>query len=89
MKAKNLFKTWGAFVLLNILTVLVYEFGWASDGYQYYLAILGTLTTIAAGWILFKAGLNWLSVLVIFIGLLIGQWWFLESVLMYSFISTK
>lgn len=76
-----LLKTCGPFAILSLSTLLVYELAWATDGYQLYLGMLGALSVIAAAWVLFNTGLNWSSSLVILIGLLAGQWWFLEGLL--------
>lgn len=84
MKFQNLLKTWGPFILLTLLTMLVYEFAWASDDYQRYLAVTGVLCVVAAAWVIYSTGFNWRSALFVLIGLLAGQWWFLESLLMQA-----
>jgi hypothetical protein len=82
MIAKNSDLSWAMFCLLTILTSLVYEFGWAADNYQIYLSLLGIASLISATWLLFTVRLNWFSVLLVLIGLLAGQWWFAQGVLM-------
>ena len=82
MKVKSLLKTWGLFFILSLSTLLVYGTAWATDNYQLYLGGLGIASLIAAGWVLKNTGLSWSASLFIIIGLLVGQWWFIEGLLM-------
>lgn len=75
---------WAIFFLLAMLTALVYEFGWATDDYQLYLGVLGIVSLISAISVLLSTRLNWPSVILILMGLLVGQWWFIQGALMQA-----
>lgn len=72
---------WGLFTATALLSQLVFQFGWTSTQYEVYLAMSGVLSLAAALWLLLKLKRRWTSYLLVFLGLVVGQWWFVEGVL--------
>jgi cytochrome c biogenesis factor len=74
-------KAWGLFFTIVVLTKFVYLHGWFSDYYDFYLAALAITSVFLAIWILWKKSCTWKSILFITAGLIFGQWWFVEGIL--------
>lgn len=76
---------WTVFALISVLTPVVYSKAWAVPGY---LAILSGLAIAAA--LLGAAALrfnrfNVWSVLAVLAGLILGQWWVIQYLILMGF----
>ena len=68
---------WIVFGLTSILTWVVYLKLWMMPSYHVLLALLGVASVCLGLW-LATTHFVWRSVLLVVIGLVIGQWWLLE-----------
>jgi hypothetical protein len=72
---------WGAFGASAVATLLTYHFGYALPGWFLWL-ILEAILSIALGiWVLRLARYRRVAVVLVVLGLLIGQWWLLMSLI--------
>jgi len=71
---------WGPFAASSLLTLLVYGTLWSEKWYWVCLSILGIICCVLAVRILIMTGLRAWPVVGIFFGLLIGQWWLVELI---------
>lgn len=69
------------FVVAASLTWLAYSQAWMIGPYYLLLSALGFLSVGLGIWVVLMHGLDWRSVLLVVVGLLIGQWWFIEIVI--------
>lgn len=78
MRAKPAAVVWAAFLLSVILTWIVYFGAWMAGSYYLILSILGIISVLAGLWVLIANRFAWRSVILVVLGLVIGQWWFIE-----------
>jgi len=76
--------SWFSFCALIVLTRLVDSL-WRFDWWEVVLSILAILSTINAAIIIYIEGVRPVPVGLVIFGLIFGQWWLVESVLMISF----
>lgn len=69
---------WSPFVIVSLLTFLVHETAWAVGPYWKLLSLGGVLSSILAVRIVAHTGLRLRPVVFVVIGLIVGQWWFIE-----------
>lgn len=69
---------WGAFWLSAILTWVIYSGGWMMASYHVALSVLAIISACLAFWILKTNPFAWSSVALIVLGLVVGQWWLVE-----------
>ncbi|MBW9265916.1 MAG: hypothetical protein K1565_10325 [Candidatus Thiodiazotropha sp. (ex. Lucinisca nassula)] len=80
--SKKQLALWGSFILLEVVTLLVYSNMWMKDWYYYLLAGLGVISILLAYLIISKQEKYiGLTIFLVVIGIGIGQWWFLEGLL--------
>lgn len=80
---------WTTFVVAAVLTWLVYLQGWMIGPYYLLLSVLGLLNVGLGIWVVLMHGVGWRSVLLVIAGLLVGQWWFVQSVLVQGIWSIR
>lgn len=78
-------KPWVPFVFASVLTFLVYKTLWASDWYYAYLSLLGVLSAVMAARLFLQTGIERWPVAGVTIGLLFGQWWLVEALILRAF----
>jgi hypothetical protein len=78
-------RLWGPFVCASLLTFLAYKTFWAAERYYLFLSLLGILSCFFAVMVLKRTGRTWSAVAGVTIGLLIGQWWFVENLILRAF----
>lgn len=78
-------RLWGGFVCASLLTVWTYKTFWAAERYYLFLSLLGILSCFFAITVLKKTGPKWGAVAGVTIGLLVGQWWFVENLILRAF----
>lgn len=76
---------WALFVCVSLLTWTAYKTLWASEFYWVYLSCLGVLSICLGLMVLRKAEWGLLSVIGVVGGLLLGQWWFVQVVILRLF----
>ncbi len=69
---------WGAFTVASLLTAIVYATLWSEKWYWVILSILGISSVVLAVMVLKRSGFIYWAVAGVALGLLIGQWWFVE-----------
>lgn len=79
---------WAVFWLTAILTWFVYSGGWMMVSYHVALSVLGIISACLAFWIL-KTNRTWRSVILVVLGLVVGQWWLVEMSIMYVLWSVR
>ena len=70
--------SWLIFVACSTLTWLIYFFMTSFGRYYEVLPILGALTLGIGVWVLQENGWTHRAMSIVALGLLLGQWWFLE-----------
>lgn len=76
---------WAAFVILTIATILTDQFFWMYGWYFLLLKALGVGSVMISFLILRQeTRRNIISITAIIIGIVVGQWWFLELVVVRS-----
>jgi len=79
MKFKPTPLIWVAFTVASLLTVVVYATLWSEKWYVEMLSILGICSCALAAVALKLSNFRFWAVAGIAFGVLIGQWWFVES----------
>ena len=79
MKKVTGFAWWGAFALCNGLTWVAYIRLWMRPDYTLILGGAGAITVVVAAALLLASRNRHRDMLLIVIGLLIGQWWLMET----------
>ena len=79
MTLKSQLALWAPFAIASLLTSIVYTTLWTIGWYWVLLSLLGVLSGILAARILVHTGppRRW-SVAGVTVGLILGQWWFIE-----------
>lgn len=70
------------FAFASVFTGLAYATLWATEGYWLYLSLLGALSAVFATMILRQTGLKLLPTLLVAVGLLVGQWWLVQILIL-------
>lgn len=76
------FALWAPFVIASLLTSITYTALWEIGRYWALLSLLGVLSGALAARILARANSSRWSVSFVVLGLILGQWWFIEFVTM-------
>lgn len=76
---------WSLFALTSVLTPVVYKTAYALSAYSVVLSCLGIAAIVFAGLALRHTGLKAWSVAVVAGGLVIGQWWFIQIIVLQAF----
>jgi hypothetical protein len=84
--AKNLI-IWGLFALASLATVLTYNVLWLETNYFTWLPWLGFGSLILGIIVLIFTSLNRWSVTIVVLGLLVGQWWYVKSLIVLVFMA--
>lgn len=69
---------WVVFLLSAIVTWLVYLYAWTVGPYYLLLSVLGITSLCLGLWVLKQSRFVWHSTVLVVLGLIIGQWWLLE-----------
>jgi hypothetical protein len=77
-------KIWLAFVIVSITTPVVYKTAYAIPGFLVILGLLAVCATALAVMALRTSGVHVWSVIAALVGLVIGQWWLIESALVLA-----
>lgn len=77
-----MFIIWAPFAIASALTFLVYRSLWALEWYWTVLSLLGGVCGILAIRILRQTGLHPWPILGVVVGLLVGQWWFIQTMVL-------
>ena len=80
-KFRAAFILWGPFAGSSILTAVVYETLWSTEWYWVYLSLLGILSVALAGIILFQTGMKRWPIIIVSLGLLCGQFWYVKRLI--------
>jgi hypothetical protein len=84
MNTKKQIIMWVAFWLFAVLTWVVYSGLWMKGWYYLALSALGIISLFLAIGILATKGRTCRSIILIVLGLVIGQWWLIESLAMMA-----
>ena len=76
---------WAFFIGTSLLTSIAYWTLWATSWYWTLLSILGVLSGILAAKILLLTGLKHRPIIGVAMGLLLGQWWFVVTLITQIF----
>jgi hypothetical protein len=82
-RAKNL-AMWTLFTVASLVTVLTYNVVWIESNYFTWLPWLGLLSFLFGILVLGITGPNRWSVTVVIAGLIIGQWWFVKTLIVFA-----
>jgi hypothetical protein len=77
-------KIWIAFLVVSIITPVVYKTAYATPGYLVVLGLLAIVATALAVMGLRTSGVHVWSVTAALVGLVIGQWWLIQSALVLA-----
>jgi hypothetical protein len=72
---------WLPFWVTSVIAFSVYKALWAIDSYWALLSILGILSCILAIRVIIYTGLNFRALALVIAGLVLGQWWFIEIII--------
>jgi hypothetical protein len=72
---------WLPFWATSLTAFWVYKALWAIDSYWELLSILGILSCILAIRVIWYTGLNFRPLALVIGGLVLGQWWFIEIII--------
>jgi hypothetical protein len=75
---------WIAFLLVTIITPTVYKTAYAMPGYFAVLVSLAVIATVLGVVTLRVSGVHVWSIVAVLIGLVIGQWWLIKSILVLA-----
>lgn len=89
MNLKSLLSIWLPFAATSLLTLLIYTTLWAIGSYWALLSIFGIFCGVFAARIIARTGLRWWPVVWVAVGLIIGQWWLIELMIMQLFWKSK
>lgn len=78
-------KLWGPFACASCLTILASKTLWNTSSYYTYLSLLGVVSVLLAARLLFQAGTKVRPMAGVITGLLVGQWWFVQSLINRAF----
>ena len=73
---------WVPFVVASVATVVAHNTLWATDWYRGYLAAFGVLCCVLGVVVLAKTGTRRWSIAGVIVGLLIGQWWLIQILIL-------
>ncbi len=76
---------WVPFALSSLGTSIAYRTLWRTEWYWIYLSLLGVLSLFFAALVLKRCGFKFLPLAGVIVGLLLGQWWFIQSVILQMF----
>lgn len=76
---------WALFCGASLLTWAAYKTLWGTEWYLIYLSLLSTLSAGLAIAVLRQAGFRLLPLAGVVVGLLVGQWWFVQAVILRLF----
>jgi hypothetical protein len=71
---------WSSYLIASLLTLLVYETAWEVRSYWMLLSLCGLLSSILAVKIVVHTGLRLWPILLVSLGLVVGQWWFIKFI---------
>jgi hypothetical protein len=74
-------KLWGPFACASCLTILASKTLWSTSSYYTYLSLLGVMSVLLAARLLFQTGTKVWPMAGVVTGLLVGQWWFVQSLI--------
>jgi hypothetical protein len=80
---------WAIFWLFTILTQLASARLWMLASYELVLSALAIISAGLGLWILITNRFAWRSVILVVLGLIVGQWWLVESLTMMAFWSIR
>lgn len=72
---------WTAFILTGVGTWAVYLRAWMIGPYYILLSALGILSVGLAVWVVLSYQATWRTVILVVAGLLAGQWWLVEAII--------
>ena len=78
----SLTQLWFLFGITNVITWIGYQTLWMTDRYPLILTILALCATSVAILVAVKSRFRFRSLSFLILGLLIGQWWWVQSFLM-------
>ena len=78
----SLTQLWILFGISNMITWIAYQTLWMTDRYHLTLTILALCATSVAFLVAVKSRFRFRSLSFLILGLLIGQWWWVQSFLM-------
>lgn len=76
---------WALFACASVLTWVAYKTLWAAEWYLAWLSLLGVLNAGLAIGVLKQTGLKFLPMTGVIVGLLLGQWWLVQFVILQIF----
>ncbi len=76
---------WAIFCLFAILTQLASAHLWMLESYELVLSVLAVISAGLGFWILLTNRFAWRLVVLVMLGLVIGQWWLIELLTMMVF----
>lgn len=77
-------KIWLAFVVVSIITPVVYKTAYAMPGFLVVLGLLAAVAVTLAIMAIRTSGVHVWSVIAAAVGLVIGQWWLIQSTLVLA-----
>lgn len=83
MKTNRRKIVWIAFWLTSILTWVVYSRLWMVASYHLILSLFGIASVFFGLWLVVASRFIWHTVLLVVIGLVIGQWWLIEQLIVH------
>lgn len=75
---------WFPFVAASVLSVVVYVRLWMTPWYGLLLVLLGVVSFVSAARVILHCGCRFWPLLAIAVGLVVGQWWLIERLLVWA-----
>jgi hypothetical protein len=76
---------WAPFIAASITTIVASHTLWATEWYRGYLAALGVLCCLLGARVLAKTGVRRGPLAGVSFGLLVGQWWLVQALILAFF----
>ena len=86
--SKNL-KLWAPFAITSLMTVLTYKCGYAIPGWVTLLTCLAFLSLFFGILVIRHTELKFWSIATVIGGLVIGQWWLIQYVIVIAFMKCR
>jgi hypothetical protein len=83
--SRSAVRLWAPFTCASLLTFVAYKTLWATQWYWVFLSLLGLLNCGLSALVLRKTGLKYWPILGVAVGLLLGQWWLVQMLILGLF----
>jgi hypothetical protein len=77
--------TWVGFILVSLASLVAYKTYWGASFYWFLLSCLAVAAVVMGFVVLRQTGVKPWSLVIVVGGLLVGQWWLIQLLLIVAF----